>query len=206
MMIRNLRRVALRAVVCSLVGASLVMAVACGGEPDPAKAPIVIDPNYSVNVIPVPAFWPREKFDWSKDEAQKVVQKDTLAKYGRPDYIRLLYTFEDRMVRTPEAMQGFTMPGKRPEPLTEWVWIDANRVVRFDKTEAKEREISDELRMVCLNGDPGQITRVPVPGMPDKERVTYVYFNIGKEFLFVDGKKVDEKTLSQSADGLNLRF
>jgi hypothetical protein len=199
-------RVSLPSIRLGITAMALMVLVACGGEKDPSKAPLEIDPNYSVNVIPVPAFWPREKFDWSKDEAQKVVQKDTLAKYGRPDYIRMLYTFEDRMVRPAEAMQGNTMPGKRPTPLVEWVWIDDNRVVRFDGAQAKEREISDELRMVCLNGDPGQVTRVPLPGAPDKQRVTYVYFNLGKEFIFVDGKKVDEKTLSHSADGLNLRF
>lgn len=190
------------------LGALLGVAAACatGDKPEPEKVPLEIDPNYSVNVIPVPTFWPREKFDWSKDEAQKTTQKDTLAKHGRPDYIRLLYTFEDRMVRTPEVMAGFTMPGKRPEPVIEWVWIDDDRVVRFDGADAKERTIDDELRMVCLNGDPGQITRVPLSPDSKEEKVTYVYFNLGKEFIFVDGKQIEERKLGQSADGLNLRF
>lgn len=181
-------RLACVAVVCLLAIASAGL-VACGGK---NRKPIDINPDYSVNVIPVPEFWPREDIDWAEEPAKRAVQEEVYARLGRPDFFRKVYTFDNRIIRPQELSPYAVLMGQRPTPLFHWVYIDLDKVITFTGETYKEEEISDQLRTVALHGDPNDIKNFPVDGI---QRTSYYYFNHGKEFVFVNGTLTEERAL-----------
>jgi hypothetical protein len=179
-----------------------LMAFAGCQTKDPEKLPLAVDPAYSVNVVPVPEYWPREKLDWPETEPSRTLHQEAYNLHGKPDFIRLVYTFDDRFVRPTELGENHILIGKRPAPLTEWVYIDRDMVIRFEGTRYVEDKVSDELRMICMHGDP---TRMHQARESDGTvRRTYTYMNLGREFTFYDGRLANTREFS-GATGFTIR-
>ncbi len=167
-----------------LIGSLLVVtgiATTGCGEKKPEKLPLTADPIFSVNVIPVPAFWPRENFDWSEDENLRILEKSTYEEYGAPDYIRLVHTFDRRIVREAELLKDVVLAGRRPKPIYEWIYMDRKLVLQFNGPQVVEAPLTDKLKIVCEYGDPVAVRNFNVDGIP---LTSFYYYNHGKEFVF----------------------
>ncbi|MGF1572132.1 MAG: hypothetical protein ACFCU1_03600 [Sumerlaeia bacterium] len=186
-----------------LLFVSLIMLfsiIAMGGcERGPEKKPIEFDPNYSVNTVPTPYFWPREKMDWPKNELDKSIRQTTYQNYGKPDYLRNVYTVDRRVVRPKDLLEGIQLPGKKSSITIEWIYLEEELVIEFDGPRVIEHELDDLLRTVCIYGDPG-IVRDHVQANGDINQV-YLYYNHGKEFTFNGTKLIKERTLSSTLPG-----
>ena len=188
----------IRASLSILAAGLLVFASACAKKPE--KKPLSMDPSFSVNVMPVPTFWPRDKFDWPDDEDKKAVHQAAYAKYDKPDFIRKVWTFDDRIVTSQEMEEGTHMVGKRPEPLVEWIYLDREFVLRFKGTqEPEKRDLSDQLAVVCIEGDPNNIDYVSLDEQTEQE--TWQYWTSGMEYTFVEGDKTKERRLHDGVMG-----
>lgn len=184
----------MRAVLVPLVVVVLAAGVLLGGcSRNPKKQPLKLDQRFSVNVIKVPEYWPREKLDWSRDAQQRAVQQETYARYGRPDFIRRVYTFDNRIVRPGELGPHSVLMGQRPEPLSQWLYLDQKIAVTFQGGAKHEViDLPDQVRIVALHGDPNDIKNFPVDGI---ERTSFYYYNHGREFVFVNGVLTQTKNL-----------
>jgi len=192
-----------RSLVLAVSAAALCAFVAGCGKHKPAhKRPLEADPTFSLNVVPVPEFWPREKFDWPKNEEMRRIRKDAWARYGTPEFIRKVYTFDGRIVRPSELEEGHVLVGARPTPVDEWIYIDEKIRVRFEGREVKESPLTDEIETVCMHGDPVAIKDFD---MGDFNQRSFYYYNVGKEFVFVDGRKTDERTFATAPGAERMR-
>jgi len=193
----------MRAIFFLLIIAGSFTLAGCGGKKD--NVPLTPDPSFSVNVMPVPPNWPRERVDWPSNEEHKVVQKGIYEKYDKPDFIRYVYTFDARFVTSEEMQQWRHMVGKRPEPLVEWVFLDEEKVYRFDgKKEPVDRELEDKLRVICMEGDPQKVTNVAVHPEEDMEKEIWFYYTSGNEYHFIEDRKVSERKVSAGMPGSSL--
>ncbi|MDK2970974.1 MAG: hypothetical protein PWP23_729 [Candidatus Sumerlaeota bacterium] len=175
---------------------ALALALAC--EKGPEDKPVTLDPQFSVNVMAVPTFWPREDMDWPEEPHERVVQENVYREYGRPDYFRNVHTFDRRIVLPIELEEGHVLAGRRPKALTQWIYIDEGKVLTFDGGKFEESELTDEVRTVCTYGDPQDIKRFD---RPEFEQVSYLYYDQGLEIVFIDGKKSREKRISAPVPG-----
>lgn len=177
---------------------ALALAAGCGKQKPAHKRPLEPDASFSLNVIAVPDFWPREKFDWPKDEELRRIRKDAWGRYGTPDFIRKVFTHDGRIVRASELVEGHVMAGARQKPLDEWVYLDEKIRVRFENREVVEEPLTDEIKTVCTYGDPVAIKEFD---MGEYTQHSFYYYNIGKEFVFVDGRLTDTRTFFGTAPG-----
>jgi hypothetical protein len=184
-----------------ILGLSSLASIGCQTK-DAEKLPLAVDPAYSVNVVQVPEYWPREEIDWPALEPSRSLHQEAHDLHGEPDFIRLVYTFDNRFVRPIELEEKHIMSARRPAPLTEWVYIDQEKVIRFEGTRFVEDKISDELRMICLHGDPTQFHEAKESD--GTIRRTYTYLNLGKEFTFYDGVLANTRDFS-AAHGYQIR-
>lgn len=180
------------------------MAMSCvlfiaGCTKGPEKKPIVFDPKYSVNTVPVPEFWPREKMDWPKTELAISVRRSVYENYGKPDYLRNVYTIDRRVVRSKDLMDGIQLPGKKASVTIEWIYLEKNLAIEFNGPRVIEHELDDLLRTVCIYGDPG-IVRDHVQPTGEVYQI-YLYYNHGKEFTFDGNKLIKERTLTSTLPG-----
>jgi hypothetical protein len=185
-----------------LAACILLIGTACASK-DPEKLPLEVDALYSVNVVGVPSYWPREKLDWPLEEPQRSLHKEAHGIHGNPDYIRFVYTFDDRFIRPSELEENHRMIGKRPAPMTEWVYIEQDKVLRFESNRYVEKPLTEELRMVCTHGDPTQVKEVREPD--GTLRRIYTYLDLGKEFVYYDGKLSTTRDFTP-APGFQTRF
>lgn len=176
-----------------------LLIVVSGCERGPEDKDIALDPTYSINVVAVPPFWPRDDRDWSDNPTIAEIQKETWAREGNPDYLRTVYTHEDRIVHPTELSEGNVLVGRRSANLTEWVYLDEKKVIRFDGANVTESELTDPVRIVCLYGDPNDIKRFEKEAFTETQ---FFYINHGKIFVFVDGKLQEERNLGTSAPGM----
>ncbi|MEQ8820285.1 MAG: hypothetical protein RLY93_08565 [Sumerlaeia bacterium] len=145
------------------------------------------DIDFSINVMPVPQWWPREDKDWPEIPAAREAQQQVWAERGTPDYFRIVYTADRRIVRQPELGTG-RMAGKKDQVELEWIYFEDGEVISFAGPKVKERDIDDQLRTVCKYGDPSEIKTWPEVGV---ERSSFTYYDHGKTFYFVDGALTD---------------
>ncbi len=186
------------------VAASLfiVTMILSGCTTPPEKKPLATDPEFSVNVIPVPEFWPREKLDWPEDEEIRRIRKDAWGTHGTPDFIRTLFTFDNRIVRPIELAEGIVLSGARPRPAEEWVYISDGKVVRFEGRKVIEEDLRDDVKTVCTHGDPMAVKDFD---MGDFIQTSFFYYNVGKEFVYVDGKLIDTRSFAPAPGAENMR-
>jgi hypothetical protein len=170
------------------VAAAIVVLALAGGagcSKKPHKQPLAPSEKFSVNVVPTPAFWPRDKFDWPENPAERRAREEAWATHGTPDYIRFVHTVDRRIIRPLEIAEGHTLPGRLPEADTEWVYFADKKVVSFSGTKVTERPLDDMLSTVCLYGDPNEVKTFTIAG---GERKTFTYYNHGRTFTFADDK------------------
>ena len=185
----------------SLAGAVLLAAsvflTACGGK-EPVLKP---DPDFSVNVMAVPEWWPREELDWPEDAARRQVEQDAWARYGTPEFLRFVYTVDRRIVKPSESLEGHRMAGTQGKPDIEWIYVNDEIILSFNKGKAVERPLDDRLRTVVLYGDPNEIKRWPELGV---ERTSFTYYDHGKTFSFAGDKLMDTYDF-KPMPGFNMR-
>jgi len=184
-------------VVLALAGA-MGMAAGCGGTPKARK--IAPDPRFSINLVEVPADWPDERIDWPRDNATLAAQQQAVyEQYGKPDYFRLLWKRDGRMMTNTEfqnmAWQRRAKAGKRKEqietPDLEWVYLDDKLTFQFTRGKVVKGELPDTTRIVTEYGDPHEIKEtIDVTKAPN---VVYQYYDQGKVFYFREGKLYREE-------------
>lgn len=91
-----------RFLMIALMVPLLLAGVGCGGSKQRKLAP---DISFSVNLIEVPEDWPIEKKDWPKDPKQALQQQQVYEKYGKPDYFRILWRKDGRIITQGELTQ-----------------------------------------------------------------------------------------------------
>ncbi|MDX2176864.1 MAG: hypothetical protein SF028_10375 [Candidatus Sumerlaeia bacterium] len=180
-----------RALLLILLAAA--MALGCGKD-EPKLAP---DPEFSINVLETPSWWPREEKDWPGNPIEARLMEDTLAERGRPDFLRVVWTRDRRIVRQSDMISALSADGRGLKDATEfeWVYLDDEEVVRFKAAETEVRPLDGRLRAVCLYGDPQAFKSGKDP--LGRERETYFYYDRGKIFYFLadDGTQVGEDTI-----------
>ncbi|MBX3728183.1 MAG: hypothetical protein KF858_03280 [Candidatus Sumerlaeia bacterium] len=182
-----------------LLALALTLTVAMVGcNRGPEKKRLEMDPRFSVNVMPVPSFWPRPNMDWPKEPLERVAHQRAWVEYGTPDFIRKVFTFDDRIVRPIELEERHTLIGKRPTPLMQWIYLDRGITVTFNGPRYEEGKLSDQLRVVCLHGDPNDIKEFP---RPEFTQTSFYYHNHGLEFVFIDGVQTRRIRLSDPIHG-----
>ncbi len=168
---------------------TLILA-SCGRE----KQKLAPDPNFSINVMEVPEFWPREDKDWPKDEEKRLAMEGTYAEMGRPDSFRVIWTPDRRIMRQREMVEMLDQKGRglNKTPELEWIYIDKGKIVRFTPKEAQARDLDDRTLTLCRLGDPND---VKVRRDPDGRNVEiYTYYNTGQIIYFdqKSGKQLKE--------------
>jgi len=184
-------KTALRLAALSLMPLVCLPMLACGGK---KPTPITFDSDFSVNISPVPSFWPREEVDWPEDELQRKVMQQAWVDYGNPDYFWFVHTTDRRIIRQSELQEGHLLAGRREKPLLDWVFIDRDLVVSFDGPKAVELPLTKRVRTVCLYGDPNEIRESRGPD--GRMRTFWTYYNHGKIFQFDGDLIVDEKVFT----------
>lgn len=172
-----------RACLCAL----LVGAWGCSKKPE-----LKPDPTFSMNVMVVPEWWPREELDWPKDPDLAQVQQDALQERGRPDYIRMVWTRDRRILRQSELAEKARLRGGLPKPEMEWVYLEKGQVVRFKGTKVLEEPLNDELRAVCEFGDPNDTKDFDEKG---RHKQIWTFRDNGKILYFEDGKRVQTQDI-----------
>jgi hypothetical protein len=182
-----------------LILAVLFVSVLPGCGKKPKDQPIRFDPNISVNVVPVPEFWPREDKDFPKSELDRAVREQALEKYGRPDYLRQVYTVDRRVIRPKDILEGIHLPGKKATPTLEWLYIDEKLALEFDGPRMVEHELDDQLRIAAIYGDANIVRNHPQAD--GRVFQIHTYYNHAKEFTFYGTTLVKEKTLTSTLPG-----
>lgn len=163
------------------------------------------DPAFSLNVMTVPEWWPREKKDWPKDPAEARVMKEALDANGRPDYLRIVWNRDRRLVRQGEMVRAIQRGGRGlTPPEFEWVYFDDNKVIRFFPRRAETRELDDRLKTVCNYGDPNEIKTLS--DAMNREMDIFTYYEQGKLIYFdrATGRTIKEDKF-QAIDGFERR-
>lgn len=181
-----------RLLLALLVGLLPVLLVSCNKN----KRKIAPDPEYSLNVMPVPEFWPREEQDWPKDPVAARVQQDYLAEHGRPDFFRVVWRPDRRIIRHFEMMDAIERKGAglAAAPELEWIYLEGDTVVRFYPRRHEARELDHRLLTHCVYGDPHEVKSNPDPAT-GRILETYFYYDIGKVYYYdaETGKLVREQ-------------
>lgn len=167
-----------------LLSAVLIAAIllpACSRGPE--KRPLEIDPVFSVNVIPVPDYWPREKLDFPKDDPRmRRLMREALAEHGRPDFLWMVQTYDRRPVHQAELRRPETMSARRSKSFLDWVYLEQRLVVSFEGGEIRELPLTDKIRTICLYGDPNEVR--PFRTADGRNEPRWIYYAYGLEFAF----------------------
>jgi hypothetical protein len=184
----------LRLVIVTLFA---VVATACGGS-----GPRFIEPDitFSVNIIAVPADWPIEDEDWPEDIDMALRQQRAYEKYGKPEFFRVRWNREGRVISRTELQQRMNAQKERKvdrflkalDAEREWLYRERNLLLRFHKDRVEERPLPDTLRILCDFGDPHEVTQTADALGP---LVVYRYFDRGKVFYFRNEKLFKEDTV-----------
>lgn len=160
---------------------AVALMVGCGKE-EPSLAP---DPEFSINVMETPPWWPREEKDWPADPIESRLMEDTLAERGRPEFLRVVWTRDRRIVRQHEMVSALEAKGRglKDAPEFEWIYLDDAEVVRFLPTKIETRPLDDRLKAIALYGDPQTVRTTKDP--LGREQETFFYYDRGKIFYFL---------------------
>jgi hypothetical protein len=162
------------------VACLLLAAVGCKKDKDK----LVPDPDFSINVMGTPAFWPREDKDFPADEDGRLVMEATLEDWGRPEVLRVIWTPDRRIMRQREMVESLERDGAGlQKPEFEWVYIDKMKVLRFRNNKVEERDLDARLLKVCEQGDPNEvkIRKDPQTGLIVE---TFIYYGTGQILYF----------------------
>jgi hypothetical protein len=167
--------------------------------------------TFSYNIVEVPSDWPDEKVDWPKDDADLALrQQQAYEKYGAPDYFRVRWRKDGRIVSDGELTQMLWSAKsknakglmKRESPDLDWMYLDKNMLISFPKSGVKKEDLPDVLRVVSEYGDPNEIKESrDVNGM---DTLILHYYDEGRVVYFKDGKKTNEEII-QAMPGMIMR-
>jgi len=165
----------------ALIAWAAVMALILGAAACPKGGGVMnLDTKFSVNLArPVPT-WPQVK-------ELSPAELDAYEKYGKPDFFRIWYSERGDIVTSREA--GPAIRGKLVSELPRsWVYARTKTELQFvSPTKFVEVPISDEIKVLCLRGDPQERDRQALPN--GSIRVVWRYFDVGESYAFVDGRQ-----------------
>jgi hypothetical protein len=152
-----------------------------------SKPKLEIDSEYSWNLVRPNQEWPGEK----PEEILKPAELEAFAAYGRPDAVRIIYDASRRIITRTEVDTKFV--GKKPKKVEDfersYVYaIKKVEVVMHPSGEIEEIPLNDQLRIVYEHGDPESRT-----SRPNSNQETWVYYSLGRRFLFLDGELIGEE-------------
>jgi len=153
-------------------------AMAAGSASCPKKMSFSLDTKFSVNLV-------RPSPTWPKLEKLSLAQLEVYEKYGRPDYFRIWYNPRGEIVTAREA--GPIIRAKRLGELPRsWVYENKKIEVRFTSpSKYEELPLSDQLKVLCLRGDPQERDVQTLKGGIVRE--SWTYFDVGEKYFFIDG-------------------
>lgn len=145
-----------------------------------------LNPAFSINVVKTPEWWPDDDTFKTKRNPTGEAQRAYYEQWGRPDFIRLIY----RKDRTVIDFDTYWANNSRLPPVIGYAWVYLDRKIEThfnEKTGVEEGPLSDEIRMICDEGDPDQILRLEAPeGM---RKVRFFYRQTGKAVTFENSRK-----------------
>ena len=142
----------------------------------------------SINVLAPPWWWPDE--DTFREKYNKLgdIQKQYLEEQGKPEYLRLLFNRQGTVL----GYDAMSMRQGMPEPKgLAWIYIERNLEVTFETSGPVEKPLTDEVKTLCLLGDPDEIK--PIGTDQTIRNVRYIYNREGVHIDFLDGKKTAER-------------
>jgi len=142
-----------------------------------------VDQKFSVNLVRPAAMWPRlDKLSPAEIEAYE--------KHGRPDYFRIWYNSRGDISASREA--GPIIRAKKLTDLPRsWIYEAKGFEIQFPTlAKSVEAPLSDQLKVLCLRGDPQARDQQTKNGML---RETWTYYDVGEEYFFYDGRLTEKQ-------------
>lgn len=180
--------------------AAIVPLMASGCNRTPKKRVLVPDHRFSVNLVPVPPDWPDEAKDWPDDVDMALRQQRVYERHGAPDYFRLRWNRDGRIIPQAELQQKLMAVRQRNlekfmaelDLENEWVYLDKGKLFRFQRSGVVERDLPDTIRTLTDYGDPADIKESRDIVGPV---TVFTYYDRGKIFTFRDDMIVKEENI-----------
>lgn len=163
-----------------LVGWVTVAVLIMGAASCPRGGGMNLDSKFSVNLARPAPTWPEVK-------KLQPAELDAYEKYGKPDFFRIWYNERGDIMTSREA--GPAIRGKLVSELQRsWIYERTKTELQFvSPTKYVEVPISDQVRVLCLRGDPQERDHQSLPNGSVRE--TWRYFDVGESYTFVDGRQ-----------------
>jgi hypothetical protein len=156
------------------------------------------DYHYSMNIIRRPLWFPDPK-------QMTAVQKEVLARYGSPDYIRFWWRTDGEFISTAD------LSGRDKDRVAEdmgradksWIYMSQNiEIVFLSEGAYRPDPMSEKLHLVCQYGDPSD--KSPQV-MEDGHTVqNWTWYDHGIQIKLVDGKEVKRTFFQGGGIGTDL--
>jgi hypothetical protein len=169
------------------VGWLAAVALTMGSASCPTKEMALnVDQKFSVNLVCPAALWPRL-------DRLKPAEIEAYQKHGKPDYFRILYSPHGEIATSREA--GPVIRAKKLADLPRsWVYEAKKIEVQFvSPAKFVEVPLSDQLKILCLRGDPQERDH---QSKNDMVREMWTYFDVGEKYFFLDGRLVEKQVFT----------
>ena len=144
------------------------------------------DQYFSINLAKPGSKWPNRN---KMTEAEKAL----LDERGAPDYIRVWWSNEDRIVQFMEVHARMNKL-EHLERKQSWIYVDSQEEVVFKgESDFFVRPLSDKLKIVSTYGDPDLI-KIEEQSEDKSTREIWQYYSAGKIFTFHDERLTREQT------------
>ncbi len=112
--------------------------------------PFIWEPDFSINVAEVNFEWPQIKEDLNPAELE------VYERYGRPDFVHLIWSRRNHIVRRDEGKRIMFRSGKKVQDVKRgWIYLKNDREVVFKSPAHYEiMPLNDKLRVIADEGDP----------------------------------------------------
>ncbi len=145
---------------------------------------LTVDPGFSLHLAYPQKNWPPKK-------KLSAIEMEVYAKMGRPDYIRIWWDRNGKLMTQKELREKFKRSKNDYKTFKKsWIYIDNETEIVFPKTEGyKEVPFSDKMKILAEYGDPQDI-KINVTSFEDMKCDRWTYWSNGKHFDFVGDKLV----------------
>lgn len=180
-----------RVAALALLAGLVLLSASCKRGPE--KKALALKTNFSVNVMPTPSFWPRDR-DWDENPEVRGVQEAAWREHGTPDYLWWVHTVNREPIHRAQLEEGRLIPGRRSSILIDWVYLEDEKILSFSGPKVTEHRLTDKIETMCLYGDPNEVRQhQDAVGV---KREIWLYYNHGKQVTFIDGQIETTKDFS----------
>ena len=154
----------------ALAAALVVLTTGCAQDPG-----YHFDPRFSVNLI-------RPTLTDENVKALSPANREIYQLYGHPDYMRLFWNSKGEL--TTRAKEWSRINANQHNRLPRsWIYLDRGKEIIFTgANNYKQVDLTDQVRVICELGDPGDIQRRVI----DEESyfVEWTYLDRGERYYF----------------------